>query len=1105
MINSKVKTLTALVIVGLMNGTCTQVLAEKPEPTIFGTYEDVKFTYGGYDFITLRVWDDGTNICYPACYIGTEMEEIETVTRSFLQEGDELISSDSPIKSEYEAFSCGLKYIYDMIGKPKSDVPVLHLRLSDERSGNAEAVSLCLTDSKYVDFAKYFIAAGDPETSIDFYAGTVCIQLPSVGEFCYYGCSVLPGNGTDVNYLSMFVHEMIHAMGMASAIDNYVDMQEYSGDIYKNGQLNGKNIYMQGLHDAFGKTPYDIAGDGKITKLISETEFRDHINNGTTPDDTETFFYMVAKEAQSGNYFTGVNVNAVLNGAVIAWPDDSLMPGVSGVPINGWELDENDIFFPELSHIELQNVLMSHQEYRNYGLLTEAEIAVLQDLGYSIDRSKFYGGSMYKSGTFSVNNVVSSALANSFTSSQDYAVGYHVYGSFNKVNSLGNTIIPTGVGAVGIRVDGIGNSITVDKEITLSGAYSTGVMFNYGYGHILTVNSPVTASGTNGIGLRFDFGDNMLGNHNDYRGSYIHTKYDENYGWKDGDVLLALIGPLMDKVVIDDNITGEDHAIYISRNAYVKSIILGDTKNVTINGNITSLWNPTSTEDEAQLNDNILYSVGITDPATLTTDLQMKKDVVVVGNISGYHSLKMDVAGGTTTQVNSMIVVHSLSGAGNITFTDNYGLISIKDTLNSSGILKHETPSADTNILIELRSSGVDIVHNVGTIQTNKLGIKTDDIDFTKIQATNVSDVQKFSVLGTGDVSNQIVKSGNTLQQGLEKVAGVLANVPNKEIAVRVEEGDLLGELQANTYNYVLNSYSAKPNQANVQLNQMNAAAVMGWRAQNNDMNKRLGELRMKTGENGVWARMSRGENKEDATKRQFNLYQVGYDQEIGHQWIAGAALSITKGNSNTVSLTGYAKGEDKSGALALYASRMNEDGSFVDLIAKYGKTSYDVTSYMTTGMGSYDYDTPTMSVSAEVGKRIKKGSYWLEPQAEFTLGMARNASYTTSNGINVDQDRFDTVVGRLGVVFGRDLPEGNIYIRASFLHDFVGKNESVLSQGAILCNYSEDLGGSWWEVGIGTNLRMGKNSYLYADVEKTYGGKMQTPWRWNLGMRWSF
>ena len=35
--------------------------------------------------------------------------------------------------------------------------------------------------------------------------------------------------------------------------------------------------------------------------------------------------------------------------------------------------------------------------------------------------------------------------------------------------------------------------------------------------------------------------------------------------------------------------------------------------------------------------------------------------------------------------------------------------------------------------------------------------------------------------------------------------------------------------------------------------------------------------------------------------------------------------------------------------------------------------------------------------------------------------------------------------------------------------------------------------------------LALSKATYVYADVEKTFGGEVDTNWQWNLGVRYSF
>ena len=50
--------------------------------------------------------------------------------------------------------------------------------------------------------------------------------------------------------------------------------------------------------------------------------------------------------------------------------------------------------------------------------------------------------------------------------------------------------------------------------------------------------------------------------------------------------------------------------------------------------------------------------------------------------------------------------------------------------------------------------------------------------------------------------------------------------------------------------------------QDNQAVSSMASLSLMTWRQENNDMNKRLGEVRASEGSQGIWARMARGQSK---------------------------------------------------------------------------------------------------------------------------------------------------------------------------------------------------------------------------------------------------
>lgn len=380
-----------------------------------------------------------------------------------------------------------------------------------------------------------------------------------------------------------------------------------------------------------------------------------------------------------------------------------------------------------------------------------------------------------------------------------------------------------------------------------------------------------------------------------------------------------------------------------------------------------------------------------------------------------------------------------------------------------------------------------------GTIATNSLN--------NKLTAKDATDAN-ITIKGSRDIADQIARdsTGKVAQQ----LADVAVKEDGKSIAksLKTDAGVIAGEYsaQVDANGKVVNEVRSQ-NQTNLSISKLGALSLMTWRQENNDMNKRLGEIRDSQGEQGIWARMSRGEAKYGAqgVKNQYNYYQLGYDHKIADDWILGGAFTYTDGENNLVG----GSGTNKNTGFAVYGSNLRDDGSFIDLIAKYAHMKNDFNTIGGVGIG--EYSTNGYALSAEYGKRFQQDGFWIEPQAELTYGKVSSADFTTSEGAKVHQDSLDSLVGRLGFSLGKDVKAGNVYVRASYLYDFKGDVAMRMSNGVASDTYDQDLGGSWWEFGVGTNLNFGKDMHFYFDVERTEGGKVDTPWQWNAGVRLSF
>ena len=456
------------------------------------------------------------------------------------------------------------------------------------------------------------------------------------------------------------------------------------------------------------------------------------------------------------------------------------------------------------------------------------------------------------------------------------------------------------------------------------------------------------------------------------------------------------------------------------------------------------------------------------------------------GNVTGF---KMSINDGASWNMTGDSFIN------NVNLTDD-GVINMQESATefnateiglNEGIINLQGENQEVNV-VTLTGEG-------GTVNTNSLN--------NKMSIGTVADTS-ITVNGSGEIADAIYGGDATAQDLADVVTTVTGNSEKSAASqITTDEGIIAGKITAdvNADGKITNTVYAK-NTTNLGLSNLAAINLMTWRQENNDMNKRLGELRDSKGEHGVWARMVRGEVEYESIKNQYNYYQIGYDEKLSTDpnWTVGMFLTRTEGNSTF--RTGSA--ENNHTGVGVYGSYLKDDGSFIDLVAKYARIDSDFNA--SGGVGSGDYNTNGYSISAEYGKRFEQGNgFWIEPQVELTYGTVGAVDYTTVNGAKVRQEGMDSLVGRVGFSLGKDIKAGNIYARASYLYDFDGETEVTMSHSGISDVYEQDLGGGWFEVGLGANINLSDATHLYFDVEKTYGGDVATPWQWSAGIRYSF
>lgn len=466
-----------------------------------------------------------------------------------------------------------------------------------------------------------------------------------------------------------------------------------------------------------------------------------------------------------------------------------------------------------------------------------------------------------------------------------------------------------------------------------------------------------------------------------------------------------------------------------------------------------------------------------------TTSVELSNAPTYYGNATG---LTLNFSDGAQWNVTGDSFANHVSAK-------NGAAINVTEGVNKVNIDTIKLKDSTVNLQGSHQNVKVNTYDGNGTVTTSSLQNKLTIGD----KATNAT----LKVEGSGEIGDQILAGKATL----EDLAGTAKKVDGKTASdvVETQDGIIAGKMFAKVTDGKIDVSTIKRavQQHNQAVSSMANLSLMTWRQENNDMNKRLGEVRASEGSQGIWARMARGQSKYGAQgiKNQYNYYQLGYDSKISDDWILGGAFTYTDGDSSYTN----GSGTNKHTGFAVYGSNLRDDGSFIDLIAKYAhmKNDFDVNG----GVGSGDYSTNGLSFSAEYGKRFHQESYWIEPQAELTYGRVSSADFTTKRGAKVHQDSMDSLVGRLGFSLGKDIKQGNVYVRASYLYDFQGDTSVTMSKGGAATPFKTDLGGGWWEFGVGTNLDLGHDTHFYLDVETTAGGDVDTPWQWNAGVRYSF
>ncbi|MCR5260578.1 MAG: hypothetical protein K6C94_01950 [Candidatus Gastranaerophilales bacterium] len=339
--------------------------------------------------------------------------------------------------------------------------------------------------------------------------------------------------------LSFSLHEIMHSLGLSLAAAKYRESEGdntyyFSKDV--NEPLSIHDYYLR-LYTGDTSLPFDKTKEMKTEKGMAVGEGGFNVIKYSPYFVGENVLKVLSGKDDADTAKTAIINNGGLVNYSYAYEKDdeeeTIYPKVYGLPIHPSDDFKKAIF--DLSHIELKNSFMSHQQFRNWIIPMEAELAFLQDIGYNIELRKYFGKSYY------LNNITETYIGGysewdetSYTANAsqiDQGIGIHIYGNNNNITQATNDIYSIGQGATGVRIDGFQNTFTLDSSanIITNGNNSIGLAATWGKNHTINVlsGSSIFADGENGIAVSFDFGGNMLGAYYDKRGSYINYDFED--------------------------------------------------------------------------------------------------------------------------------------------------------------------------------------------------------------------------------------------------------------------------------------------------------------------------------------------------------------------------------------------------------------------------------------------------------------------------------------------------------------------------------------------------------------------------------------------------
>ena len=481
------------------------------------------------------------------------------------------------------------------------------------------------------------------------------------------------------------------------------------------------------------------------------------------------------------------------------------------------------------------------------------------------------------------------------------------------------------------------------------------------------------------------------------------------------------------------------------------------------------------------------------------------------------NSMKLGLSNGGTWNVTGDSFVNELAldgGIINVLKTEETGVSTLAQEIKNE-YYQGKNDKITTLNIGKLSGNGGTVTVESNINDKKEISVQETNINISEITGDKKSNLEVgFSGINADDLTknNNVKEAFEELQKQVAIKEDNGADISDKlDETYFAKEGQVTGEITAkDDGNGNLVITQAEESKTVRGLKDLATINYLSWKQEMGSLTQRMGELRDSSAEHGVWARVYGGKVENGSQyDNEYQTYQVGYDKKYsvdnGRVYL-GYLVSYTDGETDY----DLGHGENYSVGAGIYATWMNNNGHYVDILYKVSRLNnkFDVaSSNAEVGKSHGDYDTYGISLSAEYGKRFDITEKWFaEPSIGMHLGRLGEETYTTDSGIEVSQDSIYTAEGRIGTAVGYKFNDkGNVYARTHVVKEFAGDVDAEYTANGATSKTSEDMEDTWFEFGVGVNYRFAENVNVYADIEKSGDATVDTEWQGNLGFRYEF